>query len=287
VKPEPAKIDNLSSTLTAAEQAELDKIIAKHGMSAILHYLAAKGDRNMILGDDKRVSPDETSTALTPVEQAEIDGYLYQNRQGAIGEYLDDLLRKNTGANTNRVLKYLGHFVSRGAGVNTPPYGHLKNPLYAALRMRDIEIVKFLIAAGADVNAKSDNGETPLHTAAWEGNIAIVQFLVSKGADANVKMRYIRGLNQESQMTPADYAKERKHTAIAGFLRMIADSDNREDTAPVKETAKPSVIPLPVKETPKPVVMPPPVKETPKPVPQRAAPPPPPPRRAMPGVTTI
>jgi len=63
------------------------------------------------------------------------------------------------------------------------------------------EIVKILIAAGADVNKKTKTGEptlcfmrdaylkgeTPLHRAAAYGNTAIIKMLLDAGADASVK----------------------------------------------------------------------------------------------------
>jgi len=52
---------------------------------------------------------------------------------------------------------------------------------------REIEVVKFLVSKGADVNAKNKDDNTPLHLAAsWNGHIEVIEFLVSKGADISV-----------------------------------------------------------------------------------------------------
>jgi ankyrin repeat protein len=51
----------------------------------------------------------------------------------------------------------------------------------------DVEIVKFLIASRADVNAKGRHGNTPLHRACENGNEDFVKVLVTNGADVNVK----------------------------------------------------------------------------------------------------
>uniref|UniRef100_A0A914CHA7 Uncharacterized protein n=1 Tax=Acrobeloides nanus TaxID=290746 RepID=A0A914CHA7_9BILA len=50
-----------------------------------------------------------------------------------------------------------------------------------------LDVVQWLVEHGADVNVKSNNGETVLHSAAQWGSLAVVQWLVEHGADVNVK----------------------------------------------------------------------------------------------------
>ena len=47
--------------------------------------------------------------------------------------------------------------------------------------------IKRLIKAGADVNAKDNNGRLPLIFAAWELNKKLIKLLISAGADVNAK----------------------------------------------------------------------------------------------------
>ena len=72
----------------------------------------------------------------------------------------------------------------------------------------DIQVVKYHLADGADVNAK-DNGWTPLHHAAARGHKEIVELLIAAGADVNPKNNFL----------PLDGAISYKHTDIANLLR--------------------------------------------------------------------
>jgi ankyrin repeat protein len=50
-----------------------------------------------------------------------------------------------------------------------------------------VDAVKTLIEAGADVNAKSDEGDTALHLAAFDGKLDLVRALVAGGANLDAK----------------------------------------------------------------------------------------------------
>jgi len=77
----------------------------------------------------------------------------------------------------------LCHFKSEMVATPTDPWGDVFL-LHFAVFARNIDIVKCLVSAGADVNAKNVEGRTPLHFAR---NIDIVKCLVSAGADVNAK----------------------------------------------------------------------------------------------------
>ena len=54
----------------------------------------------------------------------------------------------------------------------------------------DVEGVRELIAAGADVNARNRYGQTALMLAAHHGHLQVAEALVEAGADLNVTAKY-------------------------------------------------------------------------------------------------
>src|SRR5437588_11860946 len=71
-------------------------------------------------------------------------------------------------------------------------------PLHHAVKNNEINFIRFLIEAGADVNAKDNNGNTPLNMFPVfnidgdniENYFDILVFLISKRADINNKNRF-------------------------------------------------------------------------------------------------
>ena len=61
------------------------------------------------------------------------------------------------------------------------------SPVITAITFGKTEVALALIAAGADVNFKNNEGSTPLHTAAFFCRTEIVKALLDKGADKNIR----------------------------------------------------------------------------------------------------
>jgi len=81
------------------------------------------------------------------------------------------------------VVKYL---ISKGAEIN-PDYGFIgQSTLQHGIMSNNIELVKYLIENGADINAKDDFGQTPIHmTADKDSKIEFTKLLIHYGADVN------------------------------------------------------------------------------------------------------
>jgi len=81
---------------------------------------------------------------------------------------------------------------------------------YAALDGHK-EIVELLIAEGANVNAKANNGKTSLHNAAYRGHKEIAELLIANGADVNGK--------DFANKTPLDTSTHYEKPEITTLLR--------------------------------------------------------------------
>jgi len=81
----------------------------------------------------------------------------------------------------------------------------------------DGEIVLMLLERGADPNARSQSGGTPLHTAAFTGDREVAGRLLARGADPAIANR--------DGKTALDIARERRHTEVARLLEERARPD--------------------------------------------------------------
>jgi hypothetical protein len=83
--------------------------------------------------------------------------------------------------------------------------------LMAAVARGQVSLVKDLLARGAEVNDKDDEGQTALIKAAANGHAAVVKLLLTAGAEVNEKDNQGR--------TAAALAKAGGHTEVVAILR--------------------------------------------------------------------
>ncbi|MDE2998150.1 MAG: ankyrin repeat domain-containing protein [Gemmatimonadota bacterium] len=67
-------------------------------------------------------------------------------------------------------------------------YARGDTALHHACRNGDLDIVRQLVAYGADVNATSDNGHFPLYCAAGHGHAETTRYVLDSGADKEAAM---------------------------------------------------------------------------------------------------
>jgi hypothetical protein len=60
-----------------------------------------------------------------------------------------------------------------------------EEPLHTAACIGNLELVKWMVKKGADVNAENTRGCTPLFLAAFSGHNAVADYLIRNGADVN------------------------------------------------------------------------------------------------------
>ena len=97
-----------------------------------------------------------------------------------------------------------------GADINSIVYSYDATALMLAARYGRLEMVKFLIDKGADINIKNRIGSTAIHVASEYGRIDVVKYLVKKGADVNAGNKY--------GYTPLMRASLSKHPGTVKYL---------------------------------------------------------------------
>lgn len=81
-------------------------------------------------------------------------------------------------------LRAVEELLNKGANVKALSAFH--NILHLAIKnLCCLEIMRLLVAAGADINKVDSLGQTPLHIATLATNVDVVRFLLQLGADAN------------------------------------------------------------------------------------------------------
>jgi ankyrin repeat protein len=96
------------------------------------------------------------------------------------------------------------------AGANVNARGNCCLPLYLAAGEGRLDVVRYLLDQGADVNAREQFGDTALTEAVFNGQLAAAKELLLRGAEVNAI---------GDGGTALDIALNRNQTAIADLLK--------------------------------------------------------------------
>lgn len=140
---------------------------------------------------------------------------------------LPDILKSALNGEEDKVRSMLAADSSltnvRGGGNSTP--------LHGAAFKGHVGVVKQLLEAGADVDARTNNFETPAHWAAAMGRREALELLIQYGADLSAKDTVI-------QQTPLDKARKNNHTEVIGLLENDTVIDALREKGKESKTVK-------------------------------------------------
>jgi len=105
--------------------------------------------------------------------------------------------------------------------INTRDYKTGETALHIVVKRGDMTYLRFLLAKGADPNAKDDKGITPLLLAATTGESEMIQLLVTSGANVN--------LGNSSGETPLIRAVQNRDLATARILLTAGADPDQPD----------------------------------------------------------
>ncbi|CAG5104201.1 Oidioi.mRNA.OKI2018_I69.chr1.g1140.t1.cds [Oikopleura dioica] len=113
------------------------------------------------------------------------------------------------------------HFLSSNEGARARVDAFSRDtPLHISVRQNSPEVVSFLLAAGAKVDAINGQGQTALHLAAFYGRKEIAEILLKDGAPIEiVDLR---------KMSPLAVAVQKDHLHIVRLLKRFGANFQRE-----------------------------------------------------------
>ncbi|HXL01820.1 MAG TPA: ankyrin repeat domain-containing protein [Candidatus Atribacteria bacterium] len=107
--------------------------------------------------------------------------------------------------------------IEAGANVNARDENGMTPLMHAAGANQNPEVIKVLLEAGAEVNARDEDGWTPLMQAAcFNQNPEVIKVLLEAGADGKIRCK--------EGKTAFDYAKENKHLRNTEVYWLLKDA---------------------------------------------------------------
>ena len=113
-------------------------------------------------------------------------------------------------ASVNGRLEVVKYLVSQGANIDGKDNDDWTALIWASQNGR-LEVVKYLASQGAKINAKDDDDWTALMRASQNGHLEVVEYLVSQGTNIDTKNKY--------GDTALMLAKQKNHNEVVNFLQ--------------------------------------------------------------------
>ena len=191
----PVQANGLCDAVRAGDKAKVEKLLSKGANIdekdayhlTPLHWAIIEsqtGIAEYLIEKDANVSVKDGKN-MTPLHWAVIEDKK-EFAKLLIGELGEINLKDNSGKTPSHSAVDEGEIVklliANGADTNAKA----NNDWTPLFRVTNRKMASLLVAAGANVNAKSRSGDTPLHSAA-RGAKEVVEFLIAKGADVNAK----------------------------------------------------------------------------------------------------
>lgn len=173
-----------------------------------------------------RATADSTLLSLTVNAAGQEISKNFSELGAGLAELLPSVPQRNHAAKREEHLRILRMLMEAGADVNKPSNG--STPLRIAVHWQDLEIVRLLLANGANPNAETFSifskltrkegrknipgyYNTVLHEAAQKGSLPIVESLLAAGADPN--------RTDHEGKTPLAIANEKGFTDLVALLQ--------------------------------------------------------------------
>lgn len=201
--------DHIAVAQLPVSDANGTMLCDEHGISFALHALY-HGHRTLAEAISARCSIVDPFTAAALNRGSDLDWHL-QHTPLCVHQFSSDGFQMLGLACFFGAVASAQRCLDAGADVNQASHNDFNvAPIHSATAANDETLVRLLLTAGADVNARQSGDFVALHNAAQHGNRAICALLIAAGAD-------ITAQTHEGH-TPLFYAQQGHHADLYPLL---------------------------------------------------------------------